>query len=63
MIKFIFTGISPLQSSFGDEVSVDTPLQSPTKQEEVQLIRCVHYSCYLFNYALTCYSQLDEKVP
>nr|XP_022327021.1 golgin subfamily A member 1-like isoform X1 [Crassostrea virginica] len=27
-------GISPLQSSFGDEVSVDTPLQSPTKQEE-----------------------------
>lgn len=31
-----FLGISSIQSSFGDESTADTPLQSPIKQEEVR---------------------------
>lgn len=43
-----FLGISAIQSSFGDESTADTPLQSPIKQEEVRNGRWYEPSCLFY---------------
>lgn len=43
-----FLGISSIQSSFGDESTADTPLQSPIKQEEVRNGRWYESSCIFY---------------
>lgn len=49
MLEYLFfLGISATQSSFGDESTADTPLQSPIKQEEVRNGRWYEPSCIFY---------------